>query len=219
MAVGELGFADLNSAQGMDGPGCDYLNERQFIVLGQHWVRLGVMGTVARLASAEAQTFSRGSRVVCRTPRGLEVGEVLLPVEHADSESIEVALGTVLRKLTVEDELLLARLEKNKREAFAACEAQLLLRGIPAVLIDVEHLFDGESLLFHYLGETTPELDELTQELAETYDAKVQFSKFAETLTLGCGPGCGTEAAEGQGCGSGGCSTCSVLSACGSKRA
>jgi len=182
------------------------------------------MGTVARMTSADAQVYPRSSRVICRTPRGLEVGEVLSAVEESANvagdpdELTKPPLGTVLRRMTVEDDLLLARIEKHKHEAFEACERQLVERGIPAVLLDAEHLFDGQSLLFYFLGDTSPELDELTRELGETYDAHVQFSKFAETLTTGCGPGCGTEDAEGGGCGSGGCSTCAVLSACGSKR-
>jgi cell fate regulator YaaT (PSP1 superfamily) len=193
-------------------------------VLGQYWVRFGVMGTVARMATAEAQSFARGARVVCRTPRGLEVGEVLSPVDKSatfdagGSQAAKPPLGTVLRRMSVEDDLLHSRIEKHKHEAFEACERQLIERGIPAVLLDAEHLFDGQSLLFYFLGETTPELDELTRELGETYDAHVQFSKFAETLTTGCGPGCGTAEAEGSGCGSGGCSTCAVLSACGTKK-
>lgn len=199
-----------------------YLNERLFIVLGQHWVRIGVMGTVARMASVDAVRYARGTRVVCRTPRGLEVGEVLSSVgdDAVESGSADASppLGSVLRRMTVEDELLLARIEKHKHEAFQACEQKLIERGISAVLLDAEHLLDGQSLFFYFLGETTPELDELTRELAETYDAQVQFTRFAETLTEGCGPGCGTEDAEGAGCGSGGCSTCAVMSACGSKR-
>lgn len=182
------------------------------------------MGTVARMAAADAQVFPRGSRVVCRTPRGLEVGEVLSAVEESanladDANSLtQLPLGTILRRMTVEDDLLQARIEKHKHEAFEACERMLAERGIPAVLLDAEHLFDGQSLLFYFLGEPSPELDELTRELAETYDAHVQFSKFAETLTHGCGPGCGTEEAAGHGCGSGGCSTCAVAGACSPKR-
>lgn len=180
------------------------------------------MGTVARMASVDAVRYARGTRVVCRTPRGLEVGEVLSSVgdDAVESGSADASppLGSVLRRMTVEDELLLARIEKHKHEAFQACEQKLIERGISAVLLDAEHLLDGQSLFFYFLGETTPELDELTRELAETYDAQVQFTRFAETLTEGCGPGCGTEDAEGAGCGSGGCSTCAVMSACGSKR-
>jgi hypothetical protein len=111
--------------------------------------------------------------------------------------------------------LLIARLEKNRNQAYDACVNRLAEWGSPAVLLDVEHLFDGQTLYFYFLGETSPELDALTAELADAYEAKAQMEKFAETLTAGCGPNCGTE--EAAGCGSGGCSTCAVLSACGVK--
>jgi cell fate regulator YaaT (PSP1 superfamily) len=175
-------------------------------MLGQHWVRVGLFGSVGRFAAVDAQRYPRGSRVVCRTQRGLEVGEVLSPLEDATDEPAE---GSLLRRVTVEDDLLLARLEKNRDAAYRACEARLTERGIPAVLVDVEHLFDGQSLLFYFLGDTSPEIDALTAELAEVYEAQVQFRKFTDTLTAGCGPGCGTEAAE-NGCATGGCSSCVV---------
>ena len=181
-------------------------------MLGQHWVRVGLLGSVGRFAAADAQRYPRGTRVVCRTDRGLEVGEVLAPSESDEGPD---SPGLLLRQVSVEDDLLLARLERNRDEAYRACEQRLAERGIPAVLVDVEHLFDGQSLLFYFLGETSPELDALTAELAEVYEAQVQFRKFTATLIAGCGPNCGT--AEGGGCGTGGCSTCTV--ACGvSKR-
>jgi hypothetical protein len=186
----------------------------RLLMLGQHYVRFGLLGGVGCFAAADSQRYPRGSRVVCRTGRGLEIGEVLAPL---DSDAAAQTDGTLLRRMTVEDDLLLARIEKNRDEAHQACTARLVERGIGAVLVDVEHLFDGQSLYFYFLGETTPELDLLTAELAELYEARVQFRKFTETLTAGCGPHCGTEQAEGNGCGSGGCSTCAVVGACGSK--
>jgi hypothetical protein len=53
--------------------------------------------------------------------------------------------GTLLRRMTIEDDLLLARLDRNRSEAFTACQTRLTERGIPAVLVDVEHLFDANS--------------------------------------------------------------------------
>lgn len=161
--------------------------------------------------------YPRGSRVICRTSRGLEVGEVLAPI--GDDGGFGNSDGSLLRGMTPEDHLLLARLEKHKDEAYSACQLLLAERRVSAVLMDVEHLFDGRSLYFYFLGEVTPELETITEELAETYETQVQFRKFADTLTAGCGPGCGTEEATGGGCGDGGCSTCSVASACGTKRA
>jgi cell fate regulator YaaT (PSP1 superfamily) len=179
---------------------------------GQHFVRVGVLGSVGRFVSADGARYRRGARVICRTPRGLEVGEVLAAGESASHAPPE---GSLLRGVTVEDDLLLARLEKNRAAAFAACSERLAEMAAPAVLVDVEHLFDGQSLFFYFLGEADPRLDAITSDLAEVYEAKAQLQKFAETLTAGCGPNCGTE--EGGGCGSGGCSTCAVLGACTSK--
>jgi cell fate regulator YaaT (PSP1 superfamily) len=179
-------------------------------MLGQHFVRVGILGSVGRFSAADSQRYPRGARVVCRTARGLEVGEVLSLAEAAGQQPCD---GTLLRRVTVEDDLLLARLEKNRDDAFRACASRLAERGLPAVLVDVEHLFDGQSLYFYFLGETPPELDALTTELAGVYEATAQIEKFAETLIAGCGPHCGTE--EAAGCGSV-CTSCAVVGACGS---
>ena len=57
--------------------------------------------------------------------------------------------------------------------------------------------------------------------LAEPADATPRHlalamkAEFADTLTQGCGPDCGTE--HGGGCSDGGCSVCSIASACGTR--
>lgn len=176
-----------------------------------HLIRIGVFGHVGRFNAADGSLHPRGSRVVCRTARGLEVGEVLNGVDGAIGD-ID---GLLLRRLTGSDHLLLERIERNRRQAFAACRRLLDERRLDAVLMDVELLFDGRSLYFYFLGEPTAELDAITDELAEAYDAEVQFRRFAQTLVEGCGPSCGTEEAAGGGCGTGGCVSCAVATACG----
>jgi PSP1-like protein len=181
-----------------------------------HLVRVGAMGQIGRFAAVDAVRYPRRSRVIVRTRRGLELGEVLSPPEDTD-DGRSFSDGELLRGVTVQDELLQARLEKNRQDAYAACARILVESGTSAVLVDVEHLFDGQGLFFYFLGDVTPELESYTARLAETYEAKVQFRKFTETLIEGCGPGCGTEEAKGQG-GCDSCSSCAVASACGAKR-
>lgn len=171
-----------------------------------HFVRVGILGHVGRFVAADRQQFDHGRRVICRTSRGLEVGQVLGHAQDGLGQD-----GTLLRYLAPEDDLLLARLDKNKEEAFDECVSLLEDRNIKATLMDVEHLFDGESIYFYFLGEVTPEIEAITRELAEAYDSRVQFRQFADAVERGCGPDCGTEAAEG--CGTG-CSSCSIAAAC-----
>ena len=181
-----------------------------------HFVRVGLLGHVGRFTSVDAVSYPRASRVIVRTGRGLETGEILGPAQEEVMRGSTD--GSILRGMTTEDELLEARLEKNRAKALAACSRRLEERGIHAMLVDVEHLFDGRSLFFYFVGEVTPEIESITSELAEVYDAAAQFRKFSETLTQGCGPGCGTEEAAGHG----GCTlcatACAVSGACGTRR-
>ena len=179
--------------------------------MSQHFVMVGALARIGRFSAPDASVYPRDTRVICRTERGLEVGRVL---SHLSGDA--TSDGLLLRRVTVEDELLLARLDRRRDEAFQACVELLRARGLSAVLVDVEHLFDGKSLYFYFLGEVSHEVESVTSDLAVAYEAEVQFEQFAETLSEGCGPDCGTDAAAG-GCASQGCASCAVAEACGSR--
>lgn len=168
------------------------------------------MGHVGRFVAADATRYPRGTRVVVRTSRGLEAGEILATA--CDLEESGDRDGQILRGMTDSDELLASRLEMHRKEAFAACQRAIQDRGAAVTLMDIEHLFDGRGLYFYFLGQITPEVEQLASELAEIYDAEAQFRRFAQTLTDGCGPDCGTEQGGGK-CDS--CSVCAVAVACG----
>jgi cell fate regulator YaaT (PSP1 superfamily) len=174
------------------------------------------MGQVGRFAAVDAVRYPRHSRVIVRTRRGLEIGSVLTEPDDRD-EGRTFADGDILRGMTIQDELLEARLEKHRHDAYEACASLLAEHKLPAALVDVEHLFDGQGLFFYFLGEVPPAVEDFTERLAETYETQVQFRKFTETLVEGCGPGCGTEEAKGQG-GCDSCTSCAVAGACGTKR-
>ena len=175
-----------------------------------HYVRVGVLGHIGRFRAIDGQIHPRGRRVICRTQRGLELGEVLKPA-GSDQNPLNTD-GSLLRAVTVEDDLLIARIERNRTEAYEECVRRLESEHVEASLVDVEHLFDGQSIYFYFLGKVTPQIESVTADLAEAYETKVQFREFTDAVERGCGPDCGTESAEG--CGTGGCSSCAVATAC-----
>ncbi len=178
-----------------------------------HLVKIGLMGVVGRFQAPDFQCYPRDARVICRTGRGLEVGVVLCPID--DQEQVPAqSEGQLLRPIGPEDELILQRLDKFRDKAFAACRKIIADRDIGAILVDVEHLFDGESVYFYFLGDADERVERLIGELGEAYDRKVRFKKFAETLANGCGPECGTQVGN---CSAGGCSSCGLSAACGSQ--
>lgn len=176
----------------------------------QHLVKIGLMGVVGSFDAADFQRYPRGARVICRTQRGLEFGNVLCTLDDHEVKHQHVD-GQLLRFIGSEDEMILERLERHRDKAFLACQKLITQHELPAVLVDVEHLFDGESVYFYFLGEIDPQLEKLTHELAATYESKVRFRKFAETLANGCGPDCGTGE---SGCSSGSCGSCALTGSC-----
>jgi cell fate regulator YaaT (PSP1 superfamily) len=176
-----------------------------------HLIRIGTLGWVGRFTAVDAVRYPRHARVIVRTGRGLELGEVLAP--PGDEADAMPGDGSILRGMTVEDQLLAARLERTRQAAYEACAQRLARLEGSVTLMDVEHLFDGQTLAFYFLGEITPQVEALADELAAAYETQAQIGRFAETLTAGCGPGCGTESAAGHGCTT--CATgCAVSGAC-----
>ncbi|MCA9259028.1 MAG: hypothetical protein KDA61_07505 [Planctomycetales bacterium] len=186
--------------------------------MSHHLVRYGLFGQIGSFQSVDATIYRRRDRVVVRSPRGLETAEIvaapsLEDVATAFPERQILPDGQILRRMTVEDDLLAERLGRRRDEAFQACQQLLLQAGVEASLVDVEHLLDGENLFFYFLGEPPAKATEITASLAQTYETAVEFRQFAQTLAEVCGPGCGTEEAKGQG-GCDDCAGCAVAQAC-----
>jgi cell fate regulator YaaT (PSP1 superfamily) len=180
-----------------------------------HLVKFGLFGQIDRFDSVDSQRFCRYDEVVCRTSRGLETGEVLCALgdcgDFSQNGTRCQAAGELLRRLTPDDRMIVRRIEQFKDRAFNACQQLIRQQGIEATLIDVEHLFDGQSLYFYFLGDVPPEAIDLTDQLAETYEKKVRFKNFTETLAKGCGPNCGTESSV---CGTNHCVSCAARGHC-----
>jgi cell fate regulator YaaT (PSP1 superfamily) len=165
------------------------------------------MGTIGSFDALDFRTYGRNERVVCRTVRGLEIGSVICPIESAELNAQTTNDGDLLRRVSPDDQLIVQRIERFRDRAFEACSRLVKQHRLNAILVDVEHLFDGQSLYFYFLGELSAGLQELTDMLSQEYEKKVRFRRFTERLSNGCGPGCGTAASK---CSENGCGSCSL---------
>ena len=117
--------------------------------VGLYLVRVGYQQEIIPV-QAGAHSLDRGEQIICRTPRGIEMGEVLAAT---NPEYIETSNASkYIRKSRPEDELLWRQLTSLSVTASTACQAFLRNQDIPDVLLEVEPLFDGRTLYFHFLG-------------------------------------------------------------------
>lgn len=179
-------------------------------------VRVGVHAQIARLQSEFEGHFERGLKVVCRTSRGIELGEVLALSPLSVDADAEVQFdGTILRQAAPEELYLQTELKKLADQYLPEASAAIQEIEPQALLLEVEPMLDCQTVYFHFLGVTPESLHGMMDELALRFQQLVQKSRLAELLDKGCGPGCGTKE---SGCSSSGCKGCAVAQACGSKK-
>ncbi len=166
------------------------------------------IGSLAELYIGQSTgSLERGQRVIVRTDRGVEMAETVAPLSPRQIDNSVYARATILRTTTNEDELLIRRLDRHKREAVEACRRMLTAAGSTATLLDVDQLFDGGTLVMHFLGPVDEIAESVTRQVVQQYESVVRSRHFAKLLVDGCGPNCGTS--EGQGCSSK-CAGCAV---------
>lgn len=172
-----------------------------------YFVRIGSLAEIYSATGPPELPIAR--RVIVRTTRGVELGEIVRP---RDRDGEMAAEASILRATSKTDEWLIRRLRRHRRQAVARCREALAASDSKSILLDVDQLFDGGTLALQFLGPVDAIAQSITSTIVKEYESVARTGEFAQLLDTGCGPGCGT--GEGTGCGSN-CGSCAVAGGCG----
>jgi cell fate regulator YaaT (PSP1 superfamily) len=140
-------------------------------------VRCGNVRTLHVCTTREL--WRHGDRVIVRTPRGMELGEVL-------SEATPEALawldsppgGQIMRRVSESDEIELARLKHKANDEFDTCAKCIRELDLQMDLVDVEHLFGGERIVVYYLAEGRIDFRDLVKRLCSELQTRVEMRQI-----------------------------------------
>ncbi|MCE9532163.1 MAG: signal peptidase [Planctomycetes bacterium] len=120
--------------------------------------------------------IKRLDQVIIKTERGLENGEVLCPATpQAVAYLAEPTNGHIVRLMTDEDRQRVEHLRSiHKKEYLAAC-AMVADHKLAMQIIDVEHLFGGERLVFFFLSEKRIDFRELVKSMAREFQTRIEL--------------------------------------------
>ena len=142
-------------------------------------VRSGVMRTLGVYSTSRDEICARGTPVIVRSERGLEVGEVLCEATDAAVKQIDnPTFGQILRRMTPEDEREAARLHAKEREEFEVCQRVIAEEKLDMRLVDVEHVFGGERVVVFYLSENRVDFREIVRRLAAEFQTRVEMRQI-----------------------------------------
>ena len=147
--------------------------------MAKYVVRYGVMRLLGIFTPNAGAEFTRDTRVIVRTDRGLESGEVRCEATEAALDALaDVAEGQILRAMTAEDLRELARMQDQAHREMETCEQYVRKLNLSMQLVEVEHLFGGERVVVYYLAESRVDFRELVKLLASEFQTRIEMRQI-----------------------------------------
>jgi len=160
-------------------------------------IRYGRMGTLGWFEHNEAQIPRCPKRAVIKTERGLELGELvgqLCPYRggnfrfdqdevnrYFEDSEVEYACdpaGKFVRYATAEDLSEERHLEKIAAEEMEHCRQFVKELGLAMKVVDAEHVFGGERIVFYFMADGRVDFRELVRKLAQEYQTRIEMRQI-----------------------------------------
>ena len=116
-----------------------------------------------------------GMFVIVETARGLEYGEVTVPVTDIPDEDLVSPLKKVVRVATPADTRQVEANRRKEKEAFDICVQKIEKHGLEMKLIHVEYSFDANKILFYFTANGRVDFRELVKDLAGIFRTRIEL--------------------------------------------
>ncbi len=178
-------------------------------------VRYGRMDTLGLFEHNETHIPKAPVRVVVKTEKGLELGHLigqLAPYKggqfRLNSEQIKKYFndsevdfptepaGRFIRYATADDISEEKHLNKISNEEIDCCSRFAEEMNLPMKIIDAEHIFGGERIIFYFMSESRVDFRELVKKLAHEYQTRIEMRQIGsrdEAKLLGDVETCGQQ--------------------------
>jgi cell fate regulator YaaT (PSP1 superfamily) len=142
--------------------------------------RYGITRHLGEFTAKPSQELWRSAAVIIRTPRGIEWGEILCPATERTRNYLGLTgePGRVMRLATVDDGLQRDNLADRERDEFRICRDLIAERHLAMQLVDVEHLFGGDRVVFYYVAEDRVDFRELVKALAKVLKVRIEMRQI-----------------------------------------
>ena len=180
----------------------------------QMLVSYGRIGTLGWFEHNEAHIPKLNTHVVIKTKRGLELGEVVgihnyrggqfksspkQVEQYHCNRTKDYPIGDggrFVRFATHEDLSEQKHLEKNAIGEAKTCQRITEELGLKMKIVEAEHLFGGERIIFYFTSENRVDFRELVRQLAREYQTRIELRQIGsrdEARLIGDYESCGQQ--------------------------
>ncbi|MHC4533373.1 MAG: PSP1 domain-containing protein [Planctomycetota bacterium] len=178
-------------------------------------VRYGRMNTLGFFEHHETKISKIKPRVVIKTDRGLELGYLVGQLTayrggqfklsdkqiqgYFEESSIDFSPGHVgkfIRYASSADVSEERHLRKIAQEEMECCRNFVKEMGLPMKIVEVEHVFGGERIIFYFMSDGRVDFRELVKKVAQEYQTRIEMRQIGsrdEAKLLGDVESCGQQ--------------------------
>lgn len=143
-------------------------------------VRFGSMRHLGEFQSRKADGIRRGSDVIIRSERGVELGKVLSEADDKTAGYLGANSrpGRILRLASDEDRRSAEEIAEKEKHYLSDAAEMIRDRRLQMQLIDVEQVFGGERIVFYYLAEKRVDFRELVKVMARSFNTRIEMRQI-----------------------------------------
>jgi cell fate regulator YaaT (PSP1 superfamily) len=178
-------------------------------------VRSGRMSTLGLFEHHETRIPKVHTRVVVKTDKGLELGHVVGQLtsykagqfkldsdqikKYFDDSNIDLSIdpaGKFVRYATADDISEERHLQKIAKEEMECCRRFVRELDLPMKIVDAEHIFGGERVIFYFMSDGRVDFRELVKKIAQEYQTRIEMRQIGsrdEARLLGDVESCGQQ--------------------------
>lgn len=178
-------------------------------------VRYGRMSTLGFFEHRETKISKINPRVVIKTDRGLELGYLVGRLtaykggqlklseeqiheyfEDSDIDFSPSKVGKFIRYATTADVSEERHLRKIAKEEMECCRHFAKEMELPMKIVDAEHVFGGERIIFYFMSDGRVDFRELVKRVAQEYQTRIEMRQIGsrdEAKLLGDVESCGQQ--------------------------
>ncbi len=178
-------------------------------------IRYGRMNILGLFEHSETEVPRTPARVVVKTDKGLELGHLVGQLSHYKDGRFRLSeeqvcsyyvtseiqfntepVGKVVRFATPDDISEEQHLRAITAEEIESCERIAAELGLQMKIIDAEHIFGGERIVYYFMAEGRVDFRELVRKLAQEYQTRIEMRQIGsrdEAKLLGDVESCGRE--------------------------
>ncbi|MHB8780449.1 MAG: PSP1 domain-containing protein [Candidatus Geothermincolia bacterium] len=123
-------------------------------------------------------TLEEGDEVIVPTSRGVEFGTVTRGLEEVGEDCLPADLKKVIRRATDRDKSQMERNLSRRDMARQKCQELIRSHELDMKLVDVDYVFDGNSITFYFTADGRVDFRDLVKDLASVMKTRIEMRQI-----------------------------------------